>query len=206
VCLIVHQPRSQTAPLDLLRSAAEYNPDGFGFMGFRRDFSVHVERHEEVSLDLLQSLSERFAGLDCAWHFRRRTHGSAQTVNLHPFEVIPGLYLMHNGSANVPIRLPGRSDTWHLVHDYLTPLLSHRRRLLYDATFRQILEQWLGPKNRLVVLDEQEGRINVLIPSEGVEWQGLWLSNSRWLDREELGVPDDGRDEQVLRGTDVHFC
>lgn len=206
MCLIVHQPLGRTAPLDLLRSAAEYNPDGFGFMGFSRDLSVHVERHEEISFELLRSLSERFAGMDCAWHFRRRTRGSSRTTNLHPFELGPGLYLMHNGTINVPIRVAGNSDTWHLVHDYLAPLLSQRRRLIHDRAFRRILTQWLGPKNRLVVLDEQERRVEVLTPELGVQWQGLWLSNSRWLDRSQFGIADDSGGEQVLRGTNVAFC
>ena len=34
MCLIIHQPLGTTTPVELLRSAAEYNPDGFGFMGF----------------------------------------------------------------------------------------------------------------------------------------------------------------------------
>lgn len=206
MCLIVHQPLGRSAPLELLRSAAEYNPDGFGFMGFGRDLDVRIERHAEVSFELLKSLSERFAGLECAWHFRRRTRGSSRATNLHPFEVGPGLHLMHNGTANVPIRVAGQSDTWHLVNDYLGPLLSQRRRLIYDRAFRRILSQWLGPGNRLVMLDEQDRRIEVLTPEHGFEWNGLWLSNSRWLDREALGIPGETHEQQVLRGTNVAFC
>lgn len=206
MCLIVHQPLGHTAPLELLRSAAEYNPDGFGFMGFTRDSRVHIERHAELSFDLLKTLHTQFAGMDCAWHFRRRTRGSSKSANLHPFEVGPGLFLMHNGTVNVPIRVAGHSDTWHLAHDYLEPLLSQRRRLIYDRAFRRILTQWLGPKNRLVMLDEQDRRVEVLTPEHGIQWQGLWLSNSRWLDREAFGIADESAGEQVLRGTNVAFC
>ena len=206
MCLIIHQPPGRTTPLDLLRSAAEHSPDGFGFMGLRSDMSVHVERHTEASLDLLKSIADRFAGRDCAYHFLRHAGCVPPRANLHPFEVGPGLYLMHNGTANVPLRHPGRSDTWHLVNDYLAPLLSHRRRLIYDRAFRSILDQWLGPKNRMVILDLQEQRIEVLTPADGVEWRGLWLSNSRWLDRESLGIPEDDRHVQILRGSQVVFC
>jgi hypothetical protein len=206
MCLIIYQPKGRSVPIELLHSAAQYNPDGFGFMGFDRARAVHVERLPEVTLRQLETLADRFGGEECAYHFRHRTRGSSRPENLHPFKLAQSLYLMHNGTASVPLRLPGRSDTWHLVHDYLEPLLSHRRRLIYDNAFRRILNQWLGPKNRLVILDAEEQRIELLNRADGVEWKGLWLSNSRWLNREELGVPDDGKGSDILNGTEVAFC
>jgi len=203
MCLIIHQPEGAVTPVALLRSAAEYNPDGFGFMGFDHAGRTRIERSGEQGLALATRLADEFAGRNGVFHFRRRTRGSSNDENLHPFKVAPGLYLMHNGTARVEIRLAGRSDTWHLVNDYLGPFLSSRRRLIYDRSFRHILNAWLGPQNRIVFLDESEDRIELLHRAEGLEWNGLWLSNARWVDRALLSL--DGTDG-VYRATDTAFC
>jgi len=203
MCQIIHQPYGAMTPPELLRSAAEYNPDGFGFMGFDANGHARIERHPDSDAEFAVRLAQEFAGRDCVFHFRRRTRGSSSTENLHPFKVAPGLYLMHNGTANVEVRVAGLSDTWHLVHDYLAPFLSSRRRLIYDRAFRRILDAWLGPQNRIVFLDETEGRIELLHRADGIEWRGLWLSNARWVDRRLLSLS--GHDG-VYRATETAFC
>jgi hypothetical protein len=203
MCLIIHQPAGASTPLDLLRSAAEYNPDGFGFMGFDARGRVRIERSSDIGTVLASTLAKEFAGLECAFHFRRRTRGSSHPENLHPFKLGAGLWLMHNGTAQVPTRIAGRSDTWHLVNDYLAPLLSHRRKLIYDRAFRRILDQWLGPGNRLVILDEEEHRIELLHRAAGVDWEGLWLSNERWVGRNFAGGDSPS---SVFRANELTFC
>ncbi len=203
MCLIIHQPEELTTPVALLRSAAEYNPDGFGFMGFDASGKLRIERSASADVALATRLAEEFAGRNCAFHFRRRTRGSSHAENLHPFKIAPGLYLMHNGTAKVEIRQAGRSDTWHLVNDYLAPFLSSRRKLIYDRAFRHILDAWLGPQNRIVFLDEAEGRIELLHRADGFDWNGLWLSNTRWVDRSLLSLA--GHDG-VYRVTEASFC
>lgn len=203
MCLIIEQPAGGRTPPEMLRSAADYNPDGFGFMGFDARGRVCVERSAEPGSALAERLAQAYAGQPCAFHFRRRTRGSSHGDNLHPFKLAPGLYLMHNGTAGVPVRIAGRSDTWHLVNDYLAPFLANRRRLIYDRGFRHILDAWLGAGNRIVFLDEQEGRIEVLNRAEGLEWQGLWLSNARWIDRRLLAL--DGNDG-VYRADETVLC
>jgi len=205
MCLIVHQPVGASAPAELLESAAAYNPDGFGFMGFDARGRVRVERSRHADWALAKSLALEFEGLDCAFHFRRRTRGSMGAENLHPFELADGLLLMHNGTANVPLRIAGHSDSWHLVNDYLAPLLAHRRKLIYDRAFRRIVDAWLGPQNRLVILDASERRIELLHRAEGHEWRGLWLSNTRWLDQRLLGLGADVQ-RDVYRADEVSFC
>jgi hypothetical protein len=34
MCLIIHKPKHAEIDLDLLHSASQYNPDGFGLMAF----------------------------------------------------------------------------------------------------------------------------------------------------------------------------
>lgn len=204
MCLIIHQPAGARTPLALLQSASEYNPDGYGFMGLDARGRARIERGLDVDLAHVAELAERFAGLECAWHFRRRTRGATRADNLHPFKLGDGLYLMHNGTANVPLRVAGHSDTWHLVNDYLAPLLAHRRKLIYDRSFLRILDQWLGRDNRLVFLDERDARIELPHRADGHEWRGLWLSNIRWVDRRLLGLDD--QKTGVYRVDEVGFC
>jgi predicted glutamine amidotransferase len=173
MCLIIHQPEGAETPVELLRSAAEYNPDGFGFIAFHRNGRVRVERGGDAGIALASRLSSEFAGRNCAFHFRRRTRGSSHEENLHPFKLASGLYLMHNGTAQVELRIAGRSDNW------------------------------LAPDNRLLFLDEQEGRIERLHESEGLNWRGLWLSNARWVERQLLSL--DGHDG-VARASQAAFC
>lgn len=187
MCLIVYQPLGARVPPALLLSAAAYNPDGFGFMGFDTGRRLRVERHMQLSTAALLALAEAFAGQECAFHFRRRTSGSLQADNLHPFELADGLWLMHNGCLPLQTRIAGCSDTWHLVHDHLRPLLGHRRKLIHDRAFQNLLQQWLGAENRLAVLDAQTARIEILGRAAGIDWKGLWLSNMRWLDHRLLG-------------------
>lgn len=203
MCLIIHQPAGRRTPIDLLRSAAEFNPDGFGFMGFDSRGRVRVARTGSIGIELATTLAREFADRECAFHFRRRTRGSSHDENLHPFKLGAGLWLMHNGTAQVPTRIAGRSDTWHLVNDYLAPLLSHRRKLIYDRAFRRILDHWLGPDNRLVILDEEARHIELMHRATGIEWEGLWLSNARWVGRSFAG---EGAPTTVFHANELTFC
>ena len=187
----------------MIRSAAEFNPDGFGFMGFDARGRVRIERTGVIGTVLATALAREFEGRECAFHFRRRTRGSSHEENLHPFKLGGGLWLMHNGTAQIPTRMAGRSDTWHLVNDYLAPLLSRRRKLIYDRAFLRIVDQWLGPGNRLVILDEEGQRIELLHRATGIEWEGLWLSNARWVGRTYAG---DGSPTTVFQASELTFC
>ena len=89
------------------------------------------------------------------------------------------------------------------MHDYLGPILANRRRLIYDRDFRHILDAWLGPQNRIVFLDESERRIELLHRADGFDWNGLWLSNTRWIDRRLLSL--EGHDG-VYRASEARFC
>jgi hypothetical protein len=201
MCLIIHQPGGATTPLELLRSAAEYNPDGFGFMAMD-DARAHIVRATDAAD--AERLAATFAGRECAFHFRRRTRGSMHADNLHPFALGGGLFLMHNGTAKVDLHSAGHSDTWHLVQDYLSPLLARRRRLIYDRSFRKLLDRAIGPDNRLVILDSTERQICVMHGSRGYQWNGLWLSNTSWLDRRML--PADAPPSKALLADQVRFA
>src|SRR3546814_19098974 len=91
---------------------------------------------------------------------------------------------MHNGTLKLKARVPGKSDTWHFVTDVLRPLAQRHVGLLSDYAFVQILELGLRADNKLALLDQRLRRIVIVNRAHGVEVDGLWLSNTPWLDRD----------------------
>jgi hypothetical protein len=183
MCLIIHKPAGVAIEIDLLRAATSLNRDGWGLMGFDSSGSLLLERHAEIDFDQLVATVERRQDAEFVLHLRRRTRGSTTTDNTHPFRITDGLYLMHNGTLNIGTRVPGMSDTWHLVSDVLRPLAQRRPGLLLDNAFHALLEVGLRPENKLALLDYPSQRVVLINRHHGSELDGLWLSSTRWIDR-----------------------
>ena len=90
--------------------------------------------------------------------------------------------MVHNGTIALEQRTQARSDTWHLIADYLQPILRRRPEMLYEKSFQELLRSWAGPHNRFVFLDGATQRTVTVNREAGIEVGGLWLSNSRWFD------------------------
>lgn len=182
MCLIIHKPAGNRIPKDLLKAAFLHCADGLGLMGFGAEPGALIVRRGAYSLQELEALESQHAEHEYVLHLRRRTRGGSGPENLHPFTIAPGLYLMHNGTIPLPARLPDRSDSWHLATDILRPLHQRHPGLLLDNAFRQVVELALTPQNKLAVLDAAQRRIVIFNRDHGVELDGLWLSNTRWID------------------------
>jgi uncharacterized protein YjhX (UPF0386 family) len=172
----------------LLQSAADYNRDGFGFMSFAKGGRLRVVRRQRTRLAELLKVYRRYAHEECVIHLRLRTRGLIDDENTHPFRVADHLYVVHNGTLNLDCTHSERSDTWHLVQEYLKPLLEWQPQALQDLGFRRLLEDWLGPDNKLVFMDARQRRTVVLNQEHGVSYDGLWLSNARWFDAYRFGL------------------
>lgn len=183
MCLIIHKPQGVAIPDDLLRAAAVHNTDGWGLMGFEPNGRSFVHKGGTVSVDALLDLERKYRAAEYALHLRRQTRGGSSEENTHPFRVLDGVFLMHNGTLNLPMRVPGRSDTWHFVHDVLRPLATRHPGLLSDHGFVRVLEFGLRAENKLVLLDRRLRRLTVINRCHGVELETLWLSSTRWIDR-----------------------
>ncbi|HEX4895911.1 MAG TPA: class II glutamine amidotransferase [Solimonas sp.] len=183
MCLIIHKPADASIPEDLLAAAAAHNPDGWGLMGFAPDGRLLLERHATVDVAVVADTVRHWRDAEFVLHLRRQTRGGSGLENVHPFKILDGLYLVHNGTLKLDVRVPGRSDTWHFVHDLLRPLAQRHPGLLSDHGFLRILELGLKPENKLALLDQRLRRIVVVNREHGVELDGLWLSNTRWIDR-----------------------
>lgn len=193
MCVIIVKPAGKRIPADLLEATASLNRDGWGLMGLRDNGDLVVERQSRVRPD---DIGRALAGLDdatVALHLRLRTAGSTSEDDVHPFKVTDDLYLMHNGTLDIQRREPGRSDTWHLVNDVLRPLAERFEGLLGDEAFAALLEASLGPDNKLVLLDARQRRLHVINGQHGAQFEGLWLSTTRWVDRRLLSLDVPGQ-------------
>jgi hypothetical protein len=153
MCLIIYKPRHAEVPVDLLRSAAEHNPDGFGLMFFGGSNWVNVKRRPITCFNALCRAYRSVGDQECVIHLRLRTRGDITAANTHPFRVTPDVYIAHNGTLDIDYRVQGRSDSWHAANDYLRPILRHNPDLLHRHDFQTLLKSWIEPGNRLVFMD-----------------------------------------------------
>jgi hypothetical protein len=206
MCLIIHKPAGVAIPADLLDAALPLNEDGFGVMGFHPRRGLLIHRQAQITLDGLLAFERAHRDAEYALHLRQRTRGDTEAHNLHPFTISGQLYLMHNGTIRLPLRVPGRSDTWHFVHDVLRPLAQRRPGVLLDNAFIQLLELALKPENKLALMDYAQHRIVLINREHGAELDGLWLSSTRWIDRGRLplAAPPQAQ-ERAYTAHDVQF-
>jgi len=183
MCLIVHQPPGAAIPPDLLDAALALNHDGWGLMGFGDAGEVFTARHGEVKPAAIRQALAEHRGHELVLHLRQRTRGSGGIENAHPFKLAERLYLMHNGTLPVRQSVAGRSDTWHFVQDVLRPLHQRHPGLLADEAFLRLAELAIRPENKIALLDGHARRVVILNRQHGAEFEGLWLSNTRWIDR-----------------------
>jgi predicted glutamine amidotransferase len=186
MCVIIHKPAGVEIPEDLLAAAGALNPDGWGLMGIADDGRLLVRRGLEVDAEEVYATATLHRNAELVLHLRRRTRGGVDEHNLHPFQVAPGVLLMHNGTLRFESRRADRSDTWHFVTDILRPLHQRHPGLLLDNAFHRVLEHGLKAENKAVLLDHARRRIVVLNRQHGFEFEGLWLSSSRWIDSTRL--------------------
>ncbi|HLT63317.1 MAG TPA: class II glutamine amidotransferase [Pseudohongiella sp.] len=184
MCLIIHKPANQQLPEGLLESAATYNPHGFGVMTFGDNNRPVVRRSGRTNFRELQKICDTLGNQECVIHLRYATSGQQDLENAHPFRVTKDIYVAHNGTLNLQRHTPERSDTWHLINDYLKPVLGKNPALLHDRFFQHMVEAWCGPNNRFVFLDNQQKKTVIINRQQGFEVNGIWLSNTRWFERQ----------------------
>lgn len=182
MCLLIHKPVNAALPEQLLESAAAFNPHGYGFLSYGRDGKLVVRRSTQTSVDELQALYEEFRNEECVIHLRYGTSGAVDVENTHPLQITDNIWLAHNGMLNMDRHTSSRSDTWHLVNDYLRPILRNREEQLYDRFFQELVSTWCGPHNRFIFVDGAQRQTVIVNREKGFEIDGLWLSNTRWFD------------------------
>src|SRR5271157_5457445 len=113
MCLLITSDTGKLPDSDLVLSAWNQNPDGFGLV-YADNGQLTV--HKGLELSQLQSVLPDALDHPYMLHFRWATHGTVNTDNCHPFRVIrKQLYMAHNGILPIKIVNPQMSDTWHLA-------------------------------------------------------------------------------------------
>ena len=187
MCLILHKPAGTPVPFELIDAASAFNRDGWGLMGFAADGEVLVERHAVVDPRAVAARIGQLQDAELLVHLRLRTRGSDAVENGHPIKVSERFHLMHNGNINrFKARVPGRSDSWHFAIDLLRPLAVNWPDALAHPSFITLVEAGLTPDNKVVLMDAQARRLVFFNHQHGVEFEGLWLSSTRWIDRRRL--------------------
>lgn len=186
MCLIIHKPAGLAIAPDLIEAAASLNPDGWGAMGFGADGQAIIRRELQVRPEALLRFEREQRAHEYVLHLRRRTRGTVSRLNAHPFKVCDGLYLVHNGTLDLRTPVSGWSDTRHFVTDLLRPLARRFPELLADETFHRLLALGLRSENKLALLDTRRRRIVVINREHGADFEGLWLSSTRWIDQRRL--------------------
>lgn len=206
MCVLIHKPAGAAIPRDLLTAAARLNSDGWGLMGFDAGGKLLLKRHATVDVEELFEVEGRLRDAEYALHLRRRTRGRVDLDNTHPIEIDAGLYLMHNGTLPYRGGYAGHSDTRNFAHLLLRPLARRYAGLLGDRDFQTLFELGLAASNKLVLFDYPHRRFDILNRSHGVEFEGLWLSSARWVDRSVLPLTQTREtQERTFHAREVNF-
>lgn len=183
MCLIIYRPRPVTAKVEpitramLQNSKASGNDDSYGAM-WAEGGKLFSWRGLSDSFDTFAQLVEDLSASAApfALHMRYATHGKVTVENAHPFEVVPGLGMMHNGILTAWSPDNGRacdqSDTARLAET----LRNFPRNWWLNRSLRFVLEEAIGYGNKLCILHES-GR-GFLVNEAAGKWEaGAWFSN-----------------------------
>lgn len=177
MCILIHHPINTQFAVAQLQDFYNRNPDGFGAIvkhGDTVEVIKSVGKLEEI-VDLYQS---QVSGREAVIHFRMKTHGDINIDNCHPYEVMPGLYMAHNGILSTGnTKDPKMSDTWHYINDFLRPVLSENPDLLLNAGFQAMISSHIGANNKFGFM-RSDGTTVIINKTSGVMHQGVWYSNT----------------------------
>ncbi|MDR0779315.1 MAG: hypothetical protein LBF16_01275 [Pseudomonadales bacterium] len=187
MCILIHGAADtlRRVLLDtrgLMASILSNNPDGLGLM--YADDQGQPAHHKTLIARDLNAVPLATAWLETAlpvddrpvaFHARYTTHGDKDLDNCHPYAVDGG-YLMHNGVLDIDTRSDSRrSDTWHYCREFLDDGAAHA--ILASERGRKLVSEHIGEDNKFVFLTKG-GEIVIVNQGSGVEYEGLWFSNT----------------------------
>jgi len=165
---------------DWLKDFYSHNKDGFGVM-YAEDGILWTQKGIGTVEDWIK-FYRKHEHRTAAFHLRMRTHGHIDLTNCHPYEVYGDgskmpVYLMHNGILHTGNhRDNSKSDTWHFIRDYVIPLTKDQPKVIFTPEFEKVIGKFIG-NNRFAMMN-QKGEMVIVNKDQGVEWKGMWLSNT----------------------------
>lgn len=176
MCLIIHKPAQTEIADSIIRSALDYNPDGFGIMSAGK-----AEKYSAMGFSEAKRIIGEYRDVECAIHFRMATHGKVNKSNTHPFRLKNRAYLMHNGVLGKYTKLVDakgtKSDTRLFVETFCNRMISEHGSIPVAELESEIT-------GSAVCIMQPDGTIN----RYGRGWNqyaGSWFSNTYAWDHPE---------------------
>lgn len=188
MCLIIKKPPGRQIAADFLENAWRHNHHGWG--SFHLDAtSGGLVWARGLDVDKLIAHNARLPlDAEVYLHLRRATHGDVSHHMAHPFEVLPGLLLMHNGSidclAPQDTEVSDTAELARLLRDMLAGLSEiQASRLIRSQGFRALTAPLVD--DSMVLLLDVEGAVHlgrgwhtVRIDEWSEAMDGIEVSNS----------------------------
>jgi hypothetical protein len=174
MCLIIDKPEGTSVPELWLHNAVLNNDDGWGVM-WAEGGKVRVEKgfREKGLKKWAGRLTEQHALIHC----RLSTSGKKSVENCHPYPAGNGVWMMHNGIISIPSQNEDWSDTKHFVEYCVKPMLAKYPGMYGTPLFEGLLSYFVGNGNKLAFMNGK-GEVQIVNKKQGVEKEGMWLSNS----------------------------
>ena len=192
MCIIFTNPASEPLLSDeWIKNFYSRNKDGYGVM-YHLDGVLYTAKGVGTE-DEAVAFYKQYAslGVDTIFHFRLKTHGVIDTDQSHPYDVFENdayaVAMMHNGILSTGnAGDEDKSDTWHFIQDYLTPIANAHPDMLFNDAFIKLLGGFIG-NNRFVFMSNT-GQIGYVNKPQGVMWGERWFSNTYAWDAVKAGV------------------
>jgi len=164
MCVIIMVPKGANITQEIMETAIERNPHGWGMSVRLEDGTFKVakgwsEREAWRKWQKLGNEGERI------FHARVATHGGVSLQNLHPFDASvgdEGRLFYHNGTVNsIPQFVEDRSDSWHVA----TMLKSF-------PTSKRLIDELAA------LARKEQSRFVLCLPKQ------TWYLGTGWIERE----------------------
>jgi glutamine amidotransferase len=177
MCILIHHPAGTQFSHEQLLDFFTKNSDGFGAIVKRGD-TVEVIKSIGEFKEINELYLDQVAGHESVIHFRMKTHGKIDIANCHPYEVVPSVWMAHNGILSTGNHKdPKMSDTWHYIQDFLKPLLEYDPRLIHNTGFQKMIGSHIGASNKFAFMNG-EGEVVLINEASGVWHEEIWYSNT----------------------------
>ena len=173
MCILIHHPKDTCFRSEQLLDFYSKNSDGFGAIVHKQG-EVKIIKHVGTYAEIEDLYYDEVACYESVIHFRMKTHGDIDLANCHPYEVLPGLWMAHNGILHTGNMADTKmSDTWHYINDYLRPILEANPDLLKVDAFRKLVGNHIGGSNKFGFMNDK-GETFIINKQSGVEHDGAW--------------------------------
>lgn len=175
MCLALVKPAGKTIKKTEMHRAYTANKDGCG-LAVRIRGEIRIAKGL-WSFDECWKMVANLMPYDLLLHFRWASAGSVIAENCHPFSVVGGGALIHNGHLH-GYGLPHKSDTACWVDEVLNPLLTQYPGALDSDIMRQLLGDSIGTSKMAIMTPDA----TVILNEDSGFWRkGVWYSNDCFL-------------------------